>query len=189
MGMNIMSKDDKYSKYTIGRFTYGTPDVADYWKHPGITLTIGAFCSLAKGVKIYLGGNHHIEWISTFPLNNFMGYDMSRHSKEKMSQIGTKGSVAIGNDVWIGCDAIILSGVTIGDGAVVGANSVVSKDLPPYTVSVGNPSRIVKKRFDDDVIDKLLKIKWWNWEDEKIKENIPLILSENIDAFLNKHSI
>ena len=89
--------------------------------------------------------------------------------------------------MWIGTEATILSGVTIGDGVVIGARAVISKSVPPYTVVVGNPAKVVKKRFSDEQIEKLLKIKWWNWEDEKIKANIHLLLSPKIDDFIKEH--
>jgi acetyltransferase-like isoleucine patch superfamily enzyme len=189
MGHHITANDPRYAKYNIGRYTYGEPNVEDYWKHPGVTLKIGAFCSIAKGVSIWLGGNHHTEWVAMSELNNLMGYDLTPHAKHKMSQISTKGTVTIGNDVWIGAYATIMSGVTIGDGAVIGTHSIVTKDVPDYAVSVGNPSRVVKKRFEEDVIKDLLQIKWWDWDDAKIKENIPLLLSSDIKGFIKKHKI
>ena len=187
MGFNFMAKDARYAKYKIGRWTYGDPKIEDYWNHAGVTLEIGSFCSFSRGVSIWLGGNHHSEWISTSPLNHFLSYDSNRHSKHKFDQVGSKGSVIIGNDVWVGTDATIFSGVTIGDGAIIGANAVVASNISPYCIVVGNPAKITKKRFTNEQIDKLLKIAWWNWEDNKIKENIPLILNDNIDVFINKH--
>lgn len=97
----------------------------------------------------------------------------------------TKGDIVIGNDVWIGKEATILSGVTIGDGAVVGCKALVAKDVPPYTIVGGNPAKVIKKRFPNDIIEKLLKIKWWDWEDEKIEKAIPLLLSNDMVAFLD----
>lgn len=182
MQVNFMNKNPKYAKYKIGRFTYGEPKIEDIWNHHGVTLQIGSFCSIARGVTIWLGGNHHNEWVSTSPLNTFLQYD----SGHKFDQTSTKGSVIIGNDVWIGAEASILSGTTIEDGAIIGTKAVVSNNIPPYCVVVGNPARVVKKRFNDEQIQKLLEIKWWNWEDDKIKENIPLILSENVDDFISK---
>ena len=182
MHFNFMNKNPCYTKYKIGKFTYGEPVVEDWWKHPGVTLQIGNFCSISKRVTIWLGGNHRIEWISTSPLNHFLGYENSH----KFDQISTKGSVIIENDVWIGADAVILSGVNIGDGAVIGARAVVSKSIPPYGIAVGNPAKTVKKRFTDEQINSLLKIQWWNWDDEKIKVNIPYILNNNIEEFIKK---
>ena len=97
----------------------------------------------------------------------------------------TKGDVVIGNDVWIAEGAVILSGVNIGDGAVIGSQAVVSKDVPPYAVVSGNPARLIKKRFDDETIDKLLSIQWWNWPVEKIRKNVHLICSNRLENFIN----
>lgn len=186
MAFNFMDKDSRYSKYKIGRFTYGDPRVEDWWGHAGVTLEIGSFCSIAKGVVIWLGGNHHKEWVSTSPLNHFLGYDGGK-SRHRFDQTGTNGSVIIGNDVWIGSGATIYSGVTIGDGAIIGGCAVVSKDVPPYSIAVGNPAKSDRLRFLPEQIQKLLKIQWWNWDDNKIKENIPLILNNNIDGFISKN--
>lgn len=186
MNYSFMNKNPQYAKYKIGRYTYGDPRVEDCWGHPGVTLEIGSFCSIARGVKIWLGGNHHTEWISTSNLNDYFQYDTNRGTRSKFYQTGAKGSVIIGNDVWIGEDAIILSGVTIGDGAIIGTKSVVSKSVPPYCVAAGNPARVVRKRFTDEQIKGLLKIQWWNWSDDKIKENIPFILSSKLDEFISR---
>lgn len=185
MNYSFMNKNPQYAKHKIGRYTYGTPRIEDCWNHP-VTLTIGSFCSIANGVTIWLGGNHHNEWVSTSNLNDYFNYDPNKHTRRRFYQTGVKGDIIIGNDVWIGSDATILSGLTIGDGAVVGAKSVVANNIPPYSVAVGNPARVVKKRFTDEQIQKLLEIKWWNWDEEKIKVNIPLILSSNIDDFISK---
>ena len=91
-----------------------------------------------------------------------------------------KGNITIGNDVWIGYEAVILSGVTIGDGAIIGTRAVVTKDVPPYTIVGGSPAKVLKKRFSDDIIDKLLKIKWWNWPVEKIARSLEYIQSGNL---------
>jgi NDP-sugar pyrophosphorylase family protein len=96
----------------------------------------------------------------------------------------TKGDVIIGNDVWIGAEAIIMSGVNIGDGAVIGARTVVTKDVPAYAISAGNPARVVKMRFDDKTTSRLLKLRWWDWDDAKIERYLPLMLSTEIEVFL-----
>jgi acetyltransferase-like isoleucine patch superfamily enzyme len=179
---SMLDKDPRFSNYKIGKFTYGykgSPIIE--WENKEAVLEIGSFCSIARGVNIYLGGNHHTEWVTTSPLNQL--YNI----RKDINAASTKGNVIIGNDVWIGADVTILSGVTIGDGVVIGTKSIISKSIPPYSVAVGNPAQVVKKRFSDDSISKLLKIKWWDWPDEKIRENISLLLSPNVDDFINKH--
>ena len=184
-----MDKNPAYSKFKIGCFTYGDPKIEGYMGFPNINLQIGNFCCIARGVTIWLGANHHGDWVSTSPLNDFLHYLPSDagHGFGKYSQTSSNGSVIIGSDVWIGANADILSGVTIGDGVIIGTRSVVSKNIPPYCVAVGNPAKVVRKRFSDDQITKLLEIKWWNWDDDRIKNNIPLILSNNIDEFIFKN--
>jgi carbonic anhydrase/acetyltransferase-like protein (isoleucine patch superfamily) len=100
-----------------------------------------------------------------------------------------RGDVRIGNDVWLGSDAMIMSGVTIGDGAVVGAGAVVTKDVPPYGVVVGNPARVARMRFSDDAVSRLLALRWWDWPDEKIEQFLPLMLSSDVEAFLDAAEI
>jgi hypothetical protein len=98
----------------------------------------------------------------------------------------SKGDVVIGNDVWIGTEAVIMSGVTIGDGAVIGARAVVAKDVPPYSIAVGNPARVVKTRFDQKTVNRLLTIKWWDWDEATIEAHMPLLLSGNMELFLTR---
>ena len=171
------SLQEKYPQYQFGRETYGSPKIRSWGE--GANLQVGSFTSIASGVKIFLGGEHRIDWVTTFPFNVLWkeGRNISGHPK-------TKGDVLIGNDVWIATEAIIMSGVTIGDGAVIGARAVVTKDVPPYTVVAGNPARVVRKRFDDKTIQRLLDVKWWFWSDSRIKESLPLLLNNEIDKFL-----
>ncbi len=164
----------------VGDYTYGIPIIKNWGEK--CTLTIGRFCSIAGNVQIYLGGNHRSDWCSTFPFPAFKEFENWKYINGFSY---SKGDVVIGNDVWIGNDVTILSGVTIGDGAVIGAECVVAKDVEPYAVVIGNPQIEVKKRFTDYQIAKLLYIKWWNWDIEKIKLNIPLICSDNIDDFIH----
>ena len=130
---------------------------------------------------IFLGGEHDTAHVTTFPLSYFWG------GADRFAHSITKGNVSIGNDVWVGADATILSGVTIGDGAIVGAHSVVARDVPPYAVVVGNPAKIVRYRFADDIIAELLKIAWWNWPDEKVKCEMKLLQSREIQKFVDRH--
>ena len=157
----------------------------DLWKSQnpqvgeGATLRIGAFCSIANGVKIYLGGEHRTDWVTTFPFCILWesGHTLEGHPK-------TKGDVVIGNDVWLGAESVILSGVTIGDGAAIGARAVVTGNVPPYAIVAGNPARIVKNRFDDETISRLSKIKWWEWKDAKIDKALPMLLNDDIRKFM-----
>jgi acetyltransferase-like isoleucine patch superfamily enzyme len=171
------SLQEKYPRYEIGRGTYGDLRV-DAWGE-GATLRIGAFCSFADGVQIFLGGDHRVDWVTTYPFNVF--WDAAKQIKGHPK---TKGNVAIGNDVWVGREAVILSGVTVGDGAVVGTRAVVTEDVPPYAIAVGVPARLVKKRFDDETIRRLLRLQWWHWEDDRIRKALPLLLSSDVKAFL-----
>jgi acetyltransferase-like isoleucine patch superfamily enzyme len=135
------------------------------------TKSIGRFCSIAYGVKIGLG-NHPLERISTHPFSYSKKYNLVDDDTVFSSQITTK--TIIGNDVWIGANAIILAGVNIGDGAVVGANSLVTRDVESYSVVMGTPANHSKYRFDEEKRKELLKEQWWNWNDSKIKEQISL---------------
>lgn len=165
--------------FSMGRGSYGNPEVRSWGE--GARLEIGAFCSFAQGVKIMLGGEHRPDWVTTYPFTVFHpNYcnGITGHPK-------TKGNVVIGNDVWVAEDALILSGVTIGDGAVVGARAVVTKNVPPYAIVAGNPARIIKYRFDDETIQKLLAIKWWNWSDADMLAAVPYMLSTDIEVFID----
>ena len=176
----FMNKNPRYAAYSIGKFSFGYPKVTTWGENA--TLKIGNFCSIAPGVNIVLGGEHRVDWVTTYPFNVIL--PEYRHIK---GHPATKGDITIGNDVWIGMNATILSGVTIGDGAVIGANSLVTNDVEPYTIVGGNPAKPIRKRFDQQTIDKLLRIKWWDWDIEKIKRNVPDLLSNQVEQFLDKN--
>lgn len=144
-------------------------------------LIIGKFCSIACGVKfIFNSANHTLSSLSTYPFPLFYEeWELKR--KDVADSWDNKGDIIIGNDVWIGYEAIILSGVTIGDGAIIGARAVVTKDVPPYTIVGGIPAKPIKKRFSDETISLLLKIKWWDWPKERILKNISAIKSGLIE--------
>ena len=123
-------------------------------------------------------GNHTLHSLSTYTFPLF-GEEWE-HKMNVKDSWDNKGNITIGNDVWIGYEAVILSGVTIGDGAIIGTRAVVTKDVPPYAIVGGSPARVLKKRFSDDIIEKLLKIKWWNWPVEKIARSLEYIQSGNL---------
>lgn len=184
----IYTKDIfKAKNFIIGDFTYGEPEVL--FSTNKSNLIIGKYCSLAKGVKIFLGGNHRTDWVTTYP---FCADSFKKVFPEASTIAGhpaTKGDVNIGNDVWIGADATIMSGVSIGNGAVIAARSVVTKNIGDYEIWGGNPARLLKNRFSKEQIKRLNQIQWWDWEIEKIREQTHLLCSDEIDTFLNEHQI
>lgn len=160
--------------YEIGDYTYGAPAV---WNYGEDRLRIGRFCSIGVGVTLILGGEHTVENVTTAPLGLWVG-------RPGLEGLGEPTGIDIGNDVWIGQRATVLSGVRIGDGAVVGAGAVVAKDVEPFGIVVGNPARLVRKRFDDAQISSLLEIAWWNWPIEQVGELASLLMSADVDAFI-----
>jgi acetyltransferase-like isoleucine patch superfamily enzyme len=168
---------ERFPQYRIGTGTYGDLKVLDWGE--GFSLTIGAYTSIGTSVTVFLGGEHRTDWVTTFPFSDLWeaGRGISGHPK-------SKGGVVIGNDVWIATEAVIMSGVRIGDGAVIGARSVVTKDVPAYAIVAGNPARIVKFRFDQQTIARLLEIKWWEWEPARIADSLPALLNTDIASFL-----
>lgn len=153
----------------------------------GDKLKIGRFCSVACGVKfVFTSANHTLRSLSTYTFPIFFeewGLDV----KNITEAWDNKGNIIVGNDVWIGYGAVILSGVTVGDGAIIGARAVVTKDVPPYTIVGGVPARQIRKRFDEETIKKLLTLQWWNWDYEKIRKNIPAIQSGDIESLLKNN--
>lgn len=148
----------------------------------GDKLKIGKFSSIACEAKfIFTSANHTMHSLSNYTFPIFFE-EWGLDAKNIRSAWDNKGDIVVGNDVWIGYEAVILSGVTIGDGAVIGARAVVTKDVPPYTVVGGVPARPIKKRFDDETIAKLQKLSWWDWDKDKINRNIHNIQSGDIDA-------
>lgn len=168
---------------SFGKYTYGNPNIIQY-NNSGGKLFVGNFCSIATGVKIYLGNGigHDISFVSTYPFGH-IHTDIFKNVTNNARN--SKGDVNIGNDVWIGENVTIMSGINIGNGAVIANNSHVIKDVEPYALVGGNPAKFIKYRFTPEQIEKLLKIKWWDWDDKKISRFIPLLCNDNIDNFIN----
>ncbi|MDH2998576.1 hypothetical protein A1D22_02090 [Pasteurellaceae bacterium LFhippo2] len=156
------------SKVSIGRYTYGIENLSIHQWNEGATLQIGAFCSIARNISIFLGGNHRIDWITTYPFGHIFQEELG--GQGIVGHPTSNGDIIIGNDVWIGSGVTIMSGVTIGDGAVLAANSHIVKDVKPYEIVGGNPAKSLKFRFEQEIIDKLLQLRWWELELETIKE-------------------
>lgn len=147
-------------------------------------LIIGKFCSIACRARfIFNGANHKMNSFSTYPFPVFSEIWDKYDTMNVTEAWDNKGDIVIGNDVWIGYEAVIMSGVHIGDGAIIGTRALVTKDVPPYTIVGGVPAHIIRKRFDDEVIEVLLKAKWWDWDIEKIRDNLSVIRSGDIDKF------
>ncbi|QDO94174.1 CatB-related O-acetyltransferase [Formosa sediminum] len=160
----------KNKSYEIGEGTYGNIRVLDY--NEGTTLKIGNYSSIAANVTILLGGEHDYNLISTYPF-----YSLSKDNSLLGKDRESKGDVEIGHDVWIGTNVTILSGVKIGTGAIIGAGSVVTKNIPEFAIYAGSPARFIKMRFDEDQINKIKKMEWWNWSHDKILKNRDILMS------------
>ena len=161
--------------FTMGAYSYSEPTFRG--NHNNVT--IGKYCSIASGVIIDCGFSHNIHNVSTYPFNpNVEGCG------HLPLNLKIKGDVIIGNDVYIGENCIIMSGVTIGDGAVIGINTVVTRNVAPYEVVAGTKRWF---RFTSERVEELMNIKWWDWSDERVKENVHLLLSEDIQKFIDEH--
>ncbi|MFI0478521.1 MAG: CatB-related O-acetyltransferase [Candidatus Rhabdochlamydia sp.] len=143
-----------------------------------VKLTIGKFCAIAAETRFIMTGDHKLDAISTYPFPIFgPGWEYAFN----VYDLPVKGDIVVGNDVWFGYDSLIMNGVTIGSGVIIAAKAVVVKDVPAYSIVAGNPAKVVKMRFDDQTIDRLLKIAWWDWNIEKINQNLKLICNLEVD--------
>lgn len=153
--------------------------VTHHYEFLGDKLIIGKFCAIASGVEFVMNGaNHRMNSVTTYPFN-IMGQGWEKNTPA-LEDLPFKGDTVVGNDVWIGQQVTIMPGVNIGDGVIIAANSIVTKDVPPYHIVGGNPSRILKRRFDEELIDYLLEIKWWEWPAEKIFQNLDQLCSGDL---------
>lgn len=147
----------------------------------GDRLIIGKFCQIASGAKFIMGpANHRISSVTTYPFSVFGGR-WSEQTPPHLSQLPFKGDIVVGNDVWIGRESVIMPGVKIGDGSIIGAYAVVTRDVPPYCVVGGNPARFIKKCFHDELIQILLELKWWDFPEEKLVEFLPLLCDPDLE--------
>ncbi len=168
----------------VGDFTYFSDTdfenhVTHHYDFYGDKLMIGRFCQVASGVTFIMNGaNHQMNAVSTYPFYLFEGWDQE---VPPLSELPVKGDTVVGNDVWIGQNATILPGVHIDDGAIIGMNSVVGSDIPPYTIAAGNPAREIRKRFDDELVQLLLKLRWWDKSIEEINSLIPVLSCGNLE--------
>ena len=168
----------------VGDFTYIADSefeshVTNFYPWSRDKLIIGKFCQIATGVEFIMNdANHQMSAVSTFPFYTLDGWDTEAPSAADMP---FKGNTVIGNDVWIGQNAVILPGVNIGDGAIIGANSVVGSNISPYTIVAGNPAKVIRKRFDEELIDLMLRFKWWDKRITEINELIPILTCSDLE--------
>lgn len=160
------------AEYLRGIGTYVGNGFETRYERDGGIVSIGNWCSIGQFVTVYCGGYHHTDWVTTSPI------------REDGQSTYSKGNVEIGSDVWIGDGAVIMSGIRIGIGAVVGARSVVTRDVPPYAVVGGNPARLIRYRMRFDQIDAMLRIRWWLWEEQEVRRNWEIFCQPDIDAFI-----
>ncbi len=176
----------------VGDYTYydDFEDVKNFEKNVkyhfdfiGDKLIIGKFCMIASDVKFIMNGANHLSnALTTYPFAIFgNGWENAMAGKDYPN----KGNITIGNDVWIGYNATIMAGITVGDGAIIATNSLVVKDVEPYTIVGGNPATEIKKRFANETIKKLLKLKWWDWDIEKITKNLENLTDNRIEKLMN----
>jgi acetyltransferase-like isoleucine patch superfamily enzyme len=171
-----LSQEAARHGWEIGEFSYGRPKVR--FPQSGASLTIGRYCSFADRVEILLGGNHRVDWVSTYPFSALRA--LWPKAPRTQDYHGSGGDVTIGHDVWFGSGAFILSGVTIGHGAVVAARAVVTKDVPPYAIVGGNPAGVIRYRFDEATISALLDVAWWELPPDDVARLIPFLQSDRV---------
>ncbi len=177
-------------RIVIGEYTYydddeqepaefETRNILYLGPHHTDRLVIGKFCAIAKGVQFIMSGaNHHMDGLSTFPFKVF-GNGWEKALPEKWKE---RGDTVVGNDVWLGYEALVMPGIHIGDGAIVGSRALVAGDVPPYAIVGGNPARVIRQRFTDVIINRLLAVRWWDWPPEKITRNVHLISGGDVEA-------
>lgn len=158
--------------------------VTHHYEFLGDRLIIGKFCAIARGIEFVMNGaNHRMGSVTTYPFN-IMGHGWEQFAPA-LSDLPLKGDTVVGNDVWIGQNVTVMPGVNIGDGAIIAANSVVASDVPPYCVAGGDPCRVIRRRFDDELTEYLLALRWWDWDADKIFRNLDALCSGDLTKIRN----
>lgn len=160
----------------IGKYTYGFESTKIYTWGEDIDIRIGRFTSIGAGLKLFCGGNHSTSFVSSYPFGSIYNNRLKINTNKQI--VFSNGNICIGNDVWLGRDVTIMSGITIGDGSVIAANSHIVKDIEPYSIYGGNPAKLIRYRFSEEIIDMLLKLQWWNYEDSIIEKIYPILLEK-----------
>ena len=177
---NITVRDYTYYDNPVDPTAFERRNVLFNWPEFGDRLIIGKFCSIACGAKfLFNSANHAMGSLSTYPFPIFFE-EWGLDAGDIASAWDNKGDIIIGSDVWIGYEAVILAGVTIGDGAIIGTRAVVTKDVPPYTIVGGVPAKPIRRRFPEETAEKLLELQWWNWPRERIAEHIAALQAGSI---------
>lgn len=169
-----------------GRHSYGIENIQIKSWGEGAHLFVGSFCSIASQQTVFLGGNHRTDWATTFPFGHAFQDVFPAGAIHGMEHPASKGHVVIENDVWIGRGCTIMSGLTIGSGSVIAAQSVVVKDVDPYTIVGGNPAKAIKQRFSMPIIEQLLELQWWSHSDAEINKIVPLLQQPLNDRVLSQ---
>lgn len=177
---NILVGDYTYYDDPIDPTTFEQSNVLFNWPEFGDKLLIGKFCAIASGTKFIMGpANHRTSSVSTYPFAVFGGA-WAKNIPPHLEQLPQKGDIVIGNDVWIGRESIIMPGVSIGDGAIIAAYSVVVKDVAPYTIVGGNPAKHIKNRFDEELTQLLIQLKWWDFDPEQLVDFLPILCDSDL---------
>lgn len=180
----IMEELVKNGSLIVGKHTYQWKSLQiDVYKGSEVKVVIGNYCSLSKNIRIITGGIHPTNWISTYPFRS--KFNLPGKFADGMPY--SNGDVVIANDVWIGTGVTILSGVKIGNGAVITAGAIVTKDIPDYAIVGGVPAKVIRYRFTEEQIQSLLKIRWWDWEETKIRSEVNFLSSVDVNSFITKN--